>query len=46
MCTCIIFCWIRQLFNTNLIGPVAFGERELCVFVLHSVGVDSYLTLL
>ena len=31
MCTCIIFCWIRQLLNTNLTGPVAFGGRELCV---------------
>ena len=46
MCTCIIFCWIRQLFNTNLIGAVVFGGRELCVLVLHSAGSDSYLTLL
>jgi hypothetical protein len=46
MCTCITFCWTRQLFNTTLIGPVAFGGRELCVLVLHSVGPDSYATLL
>jgi hypothetical protein len=46
MCTCIIFCWIRQLFNTTLSVPVAFGGRELCVFVLHSAGSDSYLALL
>jgi hypothetical protein len=46
MCTCIIFCWIGQLFNTTLTAPVAFGERELCVFVLHSARWDSYLTLL
>ena len=45
MCTCIIFCWIRQLLNTNLTGPVAFGGRELCVLVLHSAVSDSYLTL-
>jgi hypothetical protein len=25
---------------------VAFGERELCVLVLHSAEPDSYLTLL
>jgi hypothetical protein len=46
MCTCIICCWIRQLFNTNLIGAVVFGGRELCVLVLHSAGSDSYLTVL
>jgi len=46
MCTCITFCWTRQLFNTTLIGPVVFGERELCVLVLHCAGPDSYLTLL
>jgi hypothetical protein len=45
MCTCIIFCWIRQLFNTTLTGPVAFGVQELCVLVLHSAGTDSYLKL-
>jgi len=45
MCTCITFCWTRQLFNTILIGPVAFGEWELCVLELHSAGPDSYLTL-
>jgi hypothetical protein len=46
MCTCIIFCWIRLLFNTTLIGPVALGGRELCVLVLHSAGSESYLALL
>jgi hypothetical protein len=46
MCTCIIFCWIRQFFNTTLIVPVAFGGRELCVLVLYSAGSDCYLTLL
>jgi hypothetical protein len=46
MRTCIIFCYSRQLFNTSVIGPVAFGGRELCVLVLHSAGSDSYLTLL
>jgi hypothetical protein len=46
MCTCIIFCWIRQLLNTNLTGPVAFGGRELCVLVLYSAGSNIYLTLL
>jgi hypothetical protein len=30
MCTCITFCCTGQLANTTLIGPVAFGERELC----------------
>ena len=46
MCTCIAFCWTRELSNTTLIDPVAFGERQLCVLVLHSAGPDSYLTLL
>jgi hypothetical protein len=46
VCICIPFCWTRQLFNTALTGPVAFGGRELCVFVYHSAGPDSYLTLL
>jgi hypothetical protein len=46
MCTCITFCWTRQLSNTTLIDPVAFRGRELCVLVLHSTGPDSYLTLL
>ena len=46
MCTCIIFCRIRQLLNTNLTGPVALGGRESCVLVLYSAGSDSYLTLL
>jgi hypothetical protein len=46
MCNCIIFFWTRQLFNSVLIGSVAFGERELCVLVLHSAEPDSYLTLL
>jgi hypothetical protein len=46
MCTCIICCWIRQLLNTNLTGPVAFGGRELCVLVLYSAGSNIYLTLL
>jgi hypothetical protein len=45
MCTCITFCWIRQLFNTTLTGPVAFGGQELCVIVLHSAVSHSYLTL-
>ena len=45
MCTCITFCWIRQLFSTALIGPVTFGGRELCVLAL-LVYVYSYLTLL
>jgi hypothetical protein len=46
VCTWITFCWTRQIFNTALIGPVVFGERELCVLVLHSGGPVSYLTLL
>jgi hypothetical protein len=46
MCTCIAFCWNRQLFKNTLTGPVAFGGRELCVLKLHSGGPDSYLTLL
>ena len=46
MCTCIIFCWIRQLFNTTLTGPVPFGVQELCVHVLHSAETDSHLKLL
>jgi hypothetical protein len=46
MCTCITFCWIRQLSNTTLTGSVVFGGRELCVLVLHSAGSDSYLILL
>jgi hypothetical protein len=46
MCTCITFCWTIHLFNTTLISPLEFGERELCVLVLHSTGQDSYLTLL
>jgi hypothetical protein len=45
MCTFITFCCTRQLFNTTLIGPMAFGGGELCVIVLHSAGPDSYLTL-
>jgi hypothetical protein len=45
MCTCIILCWIKNLFNTTLIGAGIFGGRELFVLVLHS-GSDSYLTLL
>jgi hypothetical protein len=44
MCTFITFCCTRQLFNTTLIGPVTFQGRELCVLVLHSAGLDSYLT--
>jgi hypothetical protein len=36
----------QKLFSTTLIGPVAFGIRELCVLVWHSAGPDSYLTLL
>ena len=46
ICTCITFCQTRQLLNIILIGPMAFRERVLCVFVLHSAGPDSYLTLL
>jgi hypothetical protein len=46
MCTCIIFCWIKHLFNTTLIGAVVFGGRELSVLVLHSAGPNSCLTLL
>ena len=46
MCTCITFYWTRQLFNTTMIDPVAFEERELCVLLLHSAVPDSYLTLL
>jgi hypothetical protein len=45
MCTCITFCWTRQLFNSIVIGPDAFEERELCVIVLYSFGPDSYLTV-
>ena len=41
MCTCITFCWIRQLSNTTLTDPVKFGVQELCVLVLHSAGPDS-----
>ena len=46
MCSCITFRWTRQLSSTTLIGPLAFGERDLCVVVLLSAGPDSYLTLL
>ena len=57
MCTCITFRWTTQLFNTTFIGPMAFGGRylfgpvafgqwELCVLVLHYAGPDSYLALL
>jgi hypothetical protein len=46
MCTCITFCWTRHLSSTTFTGPVTFGGRELCVFVLHSAGPESYLTLL
>ena len=45
MCACVTFSCTRELFNTYLIGPVAFGGRELCVLVLHSAGPDSYLAL-
>jgi hypothetical protein len=41
MCTCITFCWTRELFNTTLIVPVGFGGREFCVPVLHSAVPDS-----
>jgi hypothetical protein len=41
MCTCITFCWIRQLSNTTLTDPVEFGVQELSVLVLHSAGPDS-----
>ena len=46
MCTCIIFCWIRQLFSTTLIGSMTFGGLISCVLVLYSAGPDNYLTLL
>jgi hypothetical protein len=46
MCTCLTFCWTRQLCNTTLIGPVAFGGRELCILVLYYAGTESYLALL
>ena len=46
MCTCITFCWIRQLSNTTLTGSVVFGGREFCVLVLHSAGPESYIALL
>jgi hypothetical protein len=46
MCSCITFFGTRQLSNTTLTGPVAFGGRELCVLVLHSARSDSYLSLL
>jgi hypothetical protein len=46
MCTCITFCWTRQLASTTLTGPVIFGVHELCILVLHSAGPDSYLALL
>ena len=43
MCSCITFCWTRQLSNTTLIGPLAFGGRELCVLVLHSAWTRQLL---
>ena len=46
MCTCVTFCLTRQLLNSILIGHMAFREQELCVIVLHSAGLDSYLKLL
>ena len=46
MCTCITFCWTRQLSYTTLIGPMAFRGREIRVLVLLSAVPDSYLTLL
>ena len=46
MRTCITFCWTQHLFSTTVISPVAFRGPKLCVLVLHSVGSDSYLTLL
>jgi hypothetical protein len=46
MCTCITFCWIRQLFTTTMNGHVFFVGRELCGLVLHSTGSDSYQTIL
>jgi hypothetical protein len=45
-CTCIIFCWTRQLFNTTFIGAMTFWGRQLCVLVLHSAEPDIYLALL
>ena len=29
MCSCNTFCWNRQLSSTNLLGTLAFGERDL-----------------
>jgi hypothetical protein len=29
MCTCITFCWTRQLASPTLTGPVIFGVHEL-----------------
>ena len=46
MCTCIKFCWIRQLSSTTLAGHLTFGGRELCLCIFHSAGPDNYLELL
>jgi hypothetical protein len=46
MCTCITFCWTRQLFNTNLNGSMIFEGLISCVLVFYSAGPDSYLTQL
>ena len=46
MCSCNTFYWNRQLSSTNLLGILAFRERELCVVVLHLAGPDCYLALL
>ena len=45
MCICITFCWTTQLFNTTFTGPMTFVGRQLFVFVLHSAGLDSLLTI-
>ena len=41
MCTCITSCWIIELFNTTLIGPMALGERKLFVVLSFSAGPDA-----
>lgn len=34
MFTGITFCWVRHIFNTTLISPVAFEGRALCALVI------------
>ena len=34
MCSCLTFCWIRQLVNTTLIGPRAIWRVEgMCTLI-------------